>query len=38
MGVVWYVLVLRAATSENGASGPSYEVQVVAAVTVWGPR
>lgn len=38
MGVVWYVLVLRAATSENGASGPSYEAQVVAAVTVWGPH
>lgn len=36
MGVVWYVLILCAPTSENGALGPGCEGQVVAVVTVWG--
>lgn len=36
MGVVWYVLFLRAATSEDAAPGPGYEEQVVATVTLWG--
>lgn len=36
MGVVWYVLFLRAATSENSAPGPGYEEQVVATVMIWG--
>lgn len=36
MGVVWYVLFLRAATSENAAPGPGYEEQVVATVMIWG--
>lgn len=34
MGVVWYVLILSAPTSENRGLGPGYEGQVVAVVTV----
>lgn len=36
MGVVRYVLVLCAPTSENRALGPGCGGQVVAVVTLWG--